>query len=160
MASDDAETCEGGKRRGGTREALELCDGLFNQVISALTRHFESVHGHVGHFAPRGVAARRLAQLLRRGRRVQDVVRNLKRESHVFAVAGKGVELAGRRAGDHGADADGRAEQRTRLVGVDEVHEVGGGLPAFGGEILTQPMLIAAAVIVVSVMLITLSKRK
>jgi len=31
---------------------------------------------------------------------------------------------------------------------------------AFGGEILTQPMLIAAAVIVVSVMLITLSKRE
>ena len=81
------------------------------------------------------ILARGLAQLLRAGDHVEDVVDDLERQAEVGPGHAERADLLRRRAAEHRADAERGADQGARLVDVDVVDGVGADLPALRLEV-------------------------
>ena len=108
----------------GRQRLLGLVDQPLGLGLGPVQPQKLHVRGLVGH----QILGGGLAQILRRGRDVQDVVGNLEGQADVEGVPLAGGDLLGGGAAEDGTGGDGHLEERRRLVGVDPSQLVQGGI--------------------------------
>ena len=108
----------------GRQRLLGLVDQPLGLGLGPVQPQELHVRGLVGH----QVLGGGLAQILRRGRHVENVVGDLEGQADVERVPLAGGDLLGRGAAEDGTGGNGHLEERRGLVGVDPSQLVQGGI--------------------------------
>src|SRR5215813_13676496 len=119
----DDEGSQGAQGQGALAEGRKGGVGVGDERLRASARGLDTVHGGIGRLLLRLVLARRLAQLLRRRRDIEDVVHDLEGEAEAVAGDAERLELGRAGPGEDRPRPDRGADEGGRLVGVDVVHD-------------------------------------
>src|SRR6266850_1426722 len=116
------EAPEGANGLGARPQHAELLLRVADQERGAGPGGLDAVNRGIGRLLLDLVLARGLAELLGARDHVEDVVHDLEGESQIGARHAQRLHLSGVGPAEHRADAEGRADERARLVRVDVVH--------------------------------------
>src|SRR5213593_4555009 len=121
-----------GDRPGGGAQRRQRDLGVLDERASVPARSLEAVHGGIGRLLLALIAAGGLAELFEAALDVEDIIHDLEREAERLAGARDRLERVGLRSGQHGAHAEGRADERSGLVRVDVIERLGAHRLALG----------------------------
>lgn len=116
-------------------DLAELLDPFLRHLTGPIAGRFETMDGGVGRFAPRGIGARRLAELFGVSAGIEDIVGDLECEADPFAVSAQAGDLALVRAADDRADLAACSDQGSGLPLVNQLQGIGVDRLAFGENI-------------------------